>query len=124
MAQTITFNGTTYDIEPDSLNPNDLVVTTGILKTPAGNSTVFLLRNGDQTTISNLTSIDAGYTGTPPGLNLNVRAANDTTQASATDSLFNFQSTNDTLVIGSSLNNTVNLNGGNDRLSVMYTSSG
>jgi hypothetical protein len=124
--QTITFNQATYAIDPPSrptdTPPTGLVVTDTVLKVGGVKNAGYLLQNFGNTTVTNLKL--NGENAVASGLNISVRGPNDATTATATTSLFNFGTTNDTLIIGSSLTNTANMGNGNDSVTVNYLSSG
>jgi len=123
--QTITFSGANYLIEapsrPTDSPPTGLVVSNTMSKS-AGPG--YQLQNYGDTTIDNLRLLGAGSLNS--GLNVSVTGKNDLTQASAQNSNFDFgvgQVKNDTLVIGSSSANTVNMGSGNDVVWVNFSST-
>jgi hypothetical protein len=124
--QTITFNQATYAIDapsrPTDTPPTGLVVTDTVFKVGGVKNAGYLLQNFGNTTVTDLKL--NGENSVASGLNISVRGPNDATTATATTSLFNFGTTNDTLIIGSSLTNTANMGTGNDSVTVNYLSSG
>ena len=122
MSQTITFNQSSYLIETDAPKPgtNELAVTNAIYKSGGVKSSSYLLQNIGNTTIAGLTL--EGQNSVASGLNVQVRGINDATTPTVETSNFNFGSSNDYLVIGSSSGNSVDMGSGNDRLNVNYAS--
>lgn len=128
MGQTITFNQGNYVIDapsrPTDTPPTGLVVSGSTIKANGGTAASYLLQNYGNTTVTGLTL--KGQDSVASGLNVKLTGVNDANQPSVAASNLNFgidQNKNDTLLIGTSSSNAVNMGAGNDKLTVNYGST-
>lgn len=115
MAQTVTFNGGSFDITNDGGEGTKLLTPKPSNFNSSNDNPSYIFKNSNNSVIKGL-----GFQGDDLGINVSVSSRG---MDSAIDSTFSFGSADDTLIIGSSTNNKFFMGDGNNEVTFSYRST-